>query len=260
MSSLEPNVELTKYIEQQASEGRPVVDIARELLAVGWGDDQIVSAMQLLNQEHDVLGQMHLGPPSHPPNSYRNLVIGVAVAVVVALLLVLLFRSPGSAVDETFADRNYSMQLPATWRVPTGHSSGALETTFFSREQTDEATRHRAATLTLHALSGRDQEGAKLVLGNSDAEIVGYSIMHKGPVEYRYIQFRKQDGDMTMRGAFVLATRGRLSMSATVTTAEQYWSDHADEAERMLLSITPACSKPPAEVEINTNGTVHLCR
>jgi len=259
------NHPLVQYIENEGFKGRPIVDVLIDVRRAGWTDEHIHAAVAALNEEHSVLRQMDSDPLHrrirHRPTLKRILIIASITAIVVVMLGVA-FKGANRVDLLGFKDPNFSMLLPEDWSSDDSYQPALSEISFYSSEDARSRTRDEAAIMNFYTDASQDEEGKKLLEGGSNYKIIRDETKKSVTVQYRLIEYvddRYSNDDIKIHGMYVLVTRGRIKMSARITSLDKYWGKHADEAQKVLYSIVPNCSRQALSSEVGEDGVVFLC-
>lgn len=262
---MSPNQQLVQYIENEAFKGRNVSEILVDVKNAGWTEQQIQKAVTTLNQEHDVMEQIDLDPLHRKKIHKRSLFVVLLVAlatVIVVLLAAAIIRSASRPDLLGFADPNFSMLLPADWDTTEEYIPGASELSFISSEKREPGNEQEAATMTMFIDARQDTFGRLLRDGGSRMRIIEDKVEKNDSITYRFIEFTGLDpygSNQEVRGLYALIDRGQITMSAMISAPVGSWNEHAYEAEKILTSIEPECSRQSLTAELLDDGTIFLC-
>lgn len=264
---MSPINDLVQYIENEAFRGRPLRDILTAVRQAGWPEDLIMEAIAFLNQEHDVLKQIDV-PPVQKRKVHKHSKLLIAFISIVSTLVFLMVAGIYKELAKPnylgFTDPNFIMKLPETWTTGVGYQPAISTMKFYSPEHRSirEQTADKATTIKVYAVAEEDLFGTQLRSGGSGMSIISDKIDEKNGISYRFIQFIGQDPESPgreVRGLYAFIHRGQISMSALVTAKKDFWNIHAEEAEKIVRSIQPKCSRPSLSAVKKDDGTINLC-
>jgi len=261
---MSPNEQLVQYIENEAYNGRSVEDIIADIRKAGWNDEQIQTAVTTLNQEHDIMQQLDIDPLHKRirQGKLKLLLFVSLIAFVVILGASLVAESAKRPEFMTFSDPNFSLLLPDNWDSGVDYEPAAAQLTFYSPEFEGAGEFEKAASMTMFVDAKDDVFGGQLRRGGSNARIISDESGGAGSLKYRTIEFVSDNFDGSsgrVHGLYVLVNKGQITMSATITSADEHWGRHADVAEKILESIVPKCNRKALTAELSVDGTIFLC-
>lgn len=260
-----PNHVLVQYIENEAFKGRAISDVLADVQAAGWRDDDILAAVDILNQEHDVLNQADLDPLNRKrkvhKHTYGLIAVVMFITIMVSLIVAGIVQYAQKPQLQNFTDSNYTMLLPEDWDVDGSYKGGIVRSIFHSPEFNRANEAGSAARMIVYADADEDALGTALREGGSGMRILNKQTEQHDAVTYIIIEFSGNDpvnGDQ-IHGVYAYINRGQIRMSATVTAPVEHWSKHADEAAKMVRSVHPSCSRASLSSQLSDNGTIMLC-
>ena len=178
----------------------------------------------------------------------RSLVIfGTVLILIISSGLVYTISKRSSALT-TFKDPNFTMKIPKNWSGDNSYKPTSTIVLFYSPEGMGSKRGQAAAKLTLYIaieFDRIDQQIKYLKDAKINYDIVRNDSGDENDVHYRTLEVRwKLPNDSVEQHAmYVNATRGDFTISADVASTDDNWNLHAKEADNILHSIVPACSK-----------------
>ncbi len=268
--NMTPNEDLVQYIEDELYKGVPISEVLYVVRSAGWQERQIQDAMTFLDRQHETMILDNM--PPEPGFSFPKLVLNWRLAILaslgtfLAILLIVgllnLLKSEPTPQTERFTDPNFSLQLPEGWHADQSYKPGDRVLFMQSPEDSSADAAQKIALVTIYPDASLDVFGKQLQSESADVELIRNETTKNGSVRMRFIEFRTldfvSDGQIT-HGAFVLIDRGLVKMSAIVIVREEYWPLHAQNAELLLRSFMPGCSRPAADATQNQDGTISIC-
>ncbi len=262
-----PTQELVQYIENEAFAGRRISDILTDVRAAGWHDSLILDAVAQLNEEHQVLEQTDLDP-LHRKKVHRHSLLFILFVATVTLLCALVIAGIVREIQKPeylrFNDPNFSMRLPDDWKPDSNYEAGLRKSTFYSSEYDGEfsVSSEKAAEFMMYAEAEDDEFGKLLREGGSGMSTISDQTVTRQGISYRIIEYRGSDDERPsqfVRGIYAYIQRGQVVMSARIESDENAWEQHAEEAKRILQSITPLCSRKSLSSAEQSEDKVFLC-
>ncbi len=231
--------------------------------AAGWSDQDLVATVAVLNEQHDVLQQVDMDPLHRRPRKQRNVwrvMVLTAVATVLVSVGAYLYFLYKPVQYRTFQDPNFTMSIPESWVLSDEYKPGSSVVLAYSSDNDDDAD--STAFMTVYLNLFEDQFGRQLMDGSANARITRDETREYQKSRLRYIEYEKPatDESRSTRGAYVLSTRGELTVSATITSQSDHWGRHAEAAKRALNSITPNCSIKNLDALYDEDGAIILCQ
>lgn len=204
---------------------------------------------QVAEQSNESIFQLNSKAGNARLPGRRNVImLVVATMIIVAVLsgAYVLFRSESTA-KTNFNDPNFSMQVPDGWQTDRGYEPGKTLVLLYSPENEEEATRDKTAQFTAYIGIGYDRAEEQITYlkdANVQYQLIRDEKFSENDTEYRLIEytFQQLNSDKKSHTLMVNAKRGDFLINADVVSSDEHWQLHAEKAEALLRSVSPACN------------------
>lgn len=208
----------------------------------------VVSAQQTLVGQFDQTAR---------PKSIRRWQRIIPMAVLAVLLVAsgaFLLTKLNSTSFTDFNDPNFSMKIPNNWARDAGYKPGSMIVLYYSPEGASNNGEAAAKFTAYIAIEFDRIEDQIRYLSDSKAQydVVSNESFDVGDVHYHLVEVvsKLPSDDEQTHTLYVNATRGEFMINADIVSKESEWNLHADQAEKILRSIVPGCSKFVAKKEL----------
>ncbi len=190
----------------------------------------------------------------------------LAITVVIAavgVIAYLLFVSKNGTSSKNLNDPNFSMSIPEGWTGDASYQPGSTVVLFYSPEDSDKENREKAALFTGYIGLNFDRIEQQIkYFEESKAEynIINDEKFDSDGTSYRLVEYTVKGSGQSeaTHTLMITATKGDFIINADVVSKDTSWELHAQEADTMLRSITPACDNISEKNEVSS-GVMMLC-